>query len=166
MPTKNIYIKESDVPLVERAEKNLPPDSSLSSLFVEFLKERFPAGLTRGSKLQKIKLSVGDPPITKVFEGTWLFGNGDRFGIHAEPDENSFVQWSSKVYYSAALTKKGQIAMYEWDEDDETGRMEVFKDFDEIREALIDNRYPAYPENILAAVAHAMKVPFEINEDI
>jgi len=163
MATKNIYVKDSDVPLVERAEKEL--GGSLSATFADCLRSKL--GPERPTQMQRIKLQMGDPPVTKVFEGRWLVGD-DENGIQAEPD-NSGVQWGCyKTLYSVAQTKHGRIVVYERDPDEvEYGdrQMEIYESFEAFNNAK-NGQYPAYPQNVKAAAASAIEVPFEVELDI
>jgi hypothetical protein len=93
-----------------------------------------------------------------------LVGIGSE-GIKAESDDSG-VTWGGKVKYSAAQSRKGNIVMYTYDEQHECGEIEIFETFEDLKEALVDDRFPAYPENVIAAVAGALEIPFEIELDI
>jgi hypothetical protein len=161
MPTRNIYVKDSDLPLIERAEKEL--GESLSAMFADCLRSKL--GPELPTTVERIKLDVGDPPITKVFQGRWLFGEGD--GIKAEPDESG-VTWSRHANYSAAQGKNGSIVIYTYDEYNEVGQMDIFGSFDELQNATDDHGagYPKFPENVLAGVASALEIPFEVELEL
>ena len=76
------------------------------------------------------------------------------------------MQWDCKTEYSVALTKHGRLVVYEWDERREEGSMEIFDDFDEMGDAMLEGPYSRYPENIIAATAAGLENSHEIELDI
>ncbi len=163
MATKNIYIKDSNMALVEGIEKNLPEGESLSSLFIDCLKDKQKSLAETVQDVSRIKVRVGDPPITKVFEGRWLFGS-ETEGIAAENDDDGVFDRSS---YSAAQTKQGRIVIVQHGGYDvDRVEMEIYDTFKDFKDATMDIGYPVYRTNIIAAVAEALDVPFEVELDI
>lgn len=167
MPSKNIYVKDSALAFVEEVEKMLPEGESLSSLFLDCVRQRKEA-LEQGAQekssvknVQKIKVKVGEPPITKVFEGRWLFGN-DYEGMQPDNEDGSGITYLGT--YAAAQTKQGRIVILHH-ADNSTG-MEVYDTFNEFKDDTFDRGYPSYPDNIIAAVAEALNVSFEVEMDI
>jgi hypothetical protein len=102
----------------------------------------------------RISLPVSELPypiIYNDFMGRWLVADG----IGAEQDE--FI-WNSAVRYSIAQTQKGRIVVFTSEEgstNPDTWRM--YDDFAAFRTATVDEgRYPAFPLNVVAAVAYAI----------
>lgn len=168
MPNKTLYVKDSDVAMVDEAEKLL--GSTLSSIFANCLRERLAKLKARTEgEFSKISLRFFDSSdqstVTKSFTGRWIVSDPSR-GLGAEADDSG-VSWGHSVRFAVALTAKGKLVVYEFDESGERApAMEVFEDFAEIRDALIDDRYPAYPRNLVAETAAALGEEYEVELDI
>ncbi|MBV9082616.1 MAG: hypothetical protein JOZ62_08075, partial [Acidobacteriaceae bacterium] len=81
---------------------------------------------------------------------------------------NSGVHWGYETRYSVAQTKHGRIVVYERDPNQVEygdGRMEVYENFEAFRTAK-NGHYPAYPQNVTAAAASELEIPFEVELDI
>lgn len=166
MANKTLYIKESDLPLWERAQKEL--GESISAVFIDCLKQRLAERASRGDndKMEKITLtfwnSNEEPAVKKSFVGRWLVS-----GLNADDESGSPVQWDSQTEYSVAQTSKCKIVVYMSDPDDRIEpAMEVYDDFDEMKAAVLDGTYPRYPSNVIAETAAALGKPYEIDLDL
>ncbi len=113
----------------------------------------------------EIRRDSGGPTIRKSFDGRWLVSPDDN--LRAEQD-NSEVSWARDYRYCLAKTKKGALAVYQYDEENADGpaTLDVYETFESIRDATVDNRYRAYPDNVIAAFSDALGEPFEIELDI
>lgn len=166
MPNKTLYIKDSDLELWDRAQNEL--GGSLSAMFIECLKTRL-AKVEDLGKMAKISLEFWNadeqPVIKKSFTGRWLVGDAAN-GIGPEQDDSG-VSWDWKLRYSVAQTAQGRIVVYEaYEDDSHAPGMEVYDNFEALQGAEIDNRYPRYPQNIIAETAAALGEPYEIELDI
>ena len=152
--------------LVEEIEKNLPESESLSSLFMDCLKDKQKSLAATVKDVSRIKVTVGDPHITKVFEGRWLFGS-EAEGIAAE-NENDGV--FDPCLYSVAQTKKGKIVVVQFEDGlHPVEQMQIYETFEDFKNATTGpgpGGYPLYRTNIISAVAEALDVPFEVELDI
>ena len=105
--------------------------------------------------------SNDDPNIKKSFQGEWLVQ-----GLEAEEDDSG-VQWCRGVQFSVAKTAKGALAVYV------TGGcpdFQVYATFDEFKDAtdggVGGSTSPRYPRNVVAEVASALDIEFEVVLDI
>jgi hypothetical protein len=163
MPAITLYVKDADTELVEKARKRL--GDSLSSVFIDCVRKQLEElKPPRSGDLHKITLEVGCPPMRKSFEGRWILGD-DRRGIEAEPDESG-VQWNHDVQYSVALTKRGAVVVYEYEDGNEAGKMEIFDTFEDMKDTTMDIGYPRFPRNIIAETAAALGKSYEVELDI
>src|SRR5690349_18442769 len=86
MPTITLYVKETDLELVEKGKKRL--GDSLSSVFIDCVRRQLEElNPSRAKELKKITLEVGDPPMKKSFMGTWIVG-GPNGGITTEAGDS------------------------------------------------------------------------------
>jgi hypothetical protein len=60
--------------------------------------------------------------------------------------------------YAVAVTKADRLVIMEANRDEEIAEFTVYDDFDDFKDSLIDNRYPMYPESLIAAVAAELGV--------
>jgi len=162
-----LYIKDADLPMVEKAKKEL--GDSLSSIFIDCIRQRIeqipaPKGET-GKITVETRNSSSARTIRKTFEGRWLIDENDK--LTAENDENSAIQWDNYVTYRLAQTRKGALVVYACDPNDDDGEatMEVYDSFDDLKTAEDDNA-PRYPDNVIAAFADALGEPYDIELDI
>lgn len=169
MPRTNVYIKDSDVKVYEKAKKKL--GDSVSSIFIDCLRQRL-AELDvppKARQATKIKLTFWNeneqPVISKSFLGRWLVGTASE-GVEARED-SSGVSWGRDLQWSVAQTAQGKIVVYCQHRDDyHPPTMKVHDSFEHMKEALMDKQYPMYPENVLAETAAALRIPFDIELDI
>jgi hypothetical protein len=168
MPNKTLYVKDSDLPLWERAQKEL--GESVSSLFVECLRERLAKHAKPQGKMGKIVVTLWhenqEAIIRKSFTGRWIVGD-DLSGTRAHDDDSS-VSWDAEMEWSIAQTQKGALAVYvQHCNQDSAPSFEVFDDFESFRDSLVDGRYPSHPANVIAEVADALgDIPYEVELDI
>lgn len=106
MPKKTIYVRESDMPLWEEAEKL---GGNVSGLIADALRRYVEEEKRRketGMKMIEVDVS-GHPASQRVrFEGRWLVEpDQDRTRPDDPAGEDGF-------YYGVALTKRGKIAVY------------------------------------------------------
>ena len=168
MSTTTLYVKDADLPLVEKAKQKL--GDSLSAVFIDCIRKRLeelppPKGKT-GKITVEVRRETGAPTIRKSFEGRWLI-HPDNDNLRAESDDSG-VRWDGKITYGLALTKKGALVVYESDpeENDGVATMEIYQDFDELKADEIDGRYPKYPDNVIAAFAQVLGESHTMELDI
>jgi hypothetical protein len=167
MATTTLYVKDADLPLVEKAKQKL--GDSLSAVFIDCIRKRLeelppPKGKT-GKITVETRRDDGAPTIRKTFEGRWLIHpyNDD---LRAESDDSG-VGWDGKRTYGLARTKKGALVVYESDpENDSRATMEIYQDFDELKADEIDGQYPKYPDNVIAAFAEVLGEDHTVELDI
>jgi len=110
--------------------------------------------------MKRIVVAAGSPPINKAFVGRWLVGDKDH-GMRAEQADNSQQDWDAGAEWSVALTRRGKLVVCIshcnnlW----ETS-MNVHENFDELKDEA------ELPQNVLAATAEELGVPYEIDLDI
>jgi hypothetical protein len=158
MPNKTIYVKDSDIPLWERVQTEL--GSSVSSFFIECLKSRLEEQSRTIGAMRKITVEVLNErrdKVKKSFVGRWLAED-------LEP-VNASDGVSRSANISVAQSAKGKIVACE-DLGDGFKSLDIYDSFDDFKAATIDGGYPAYPQNVLAAVADALNVPYEVELDI
>jgi hypothetical protein len=168
MATTTLYVKDADLPLVEKAKQKL--GDSLSAVFIDCIRKRLEELPPPKGKIGKITVEVrreaGAPTIRKSFEGRWLIHPDNDF-LRAESDDSG-VRWDGKTTYGLAVTKKGALVVYESDpeENDGAATMEIYQDFDELKADEIDGRYPKYPDNVIAAFAEVLGEEHTVDLDI
>lgn len=165
MPNKTLYVKDSDLPLWEKAQAEL--GESVSSLFADCLRQRLEEKArekeqdTVLGRMEKIKLTFwnenDEPVIVKSFVGRWLVND-----LEPEQDQSG-VSWGANDRYSVAQTKQGKLVVYTCG--DLAPTMEIYNSFEDMRGAK-DGIYPRYPENLIAETAAALRRPYEIELDI
>ncbi len=122
-------------------------------------------GTTTEAVMEKITVTLWDsnsePNIEKSFRGVWLISD-----VSADPiEDDSGIHWGHDEY-SVAKTAKGNLAVYQRDPRERVApSLTVFESFEELSEAK-NSGYDAYPRNVVAELASALGVPFEIELDI
>jgi hypothetical protein len=61
----------------------------------------------RRGEVEEIRVDVGEPPVTRAFEGRWLVAPDDR---HTRTGEEGY---DAGAYWGIALTKRGRLAVYQ-----------------------------------------------------
>jgi hypothetical protein len=136
MAQKNIYVKDSDVALVEWAEKHA--GDSLSNLFAECLRQRKDR-IERQLQLSKDgleALSIEVNKRKKMFVGRWIVSKftSNRPGV------------TSGTLYDVAFTKGGRIAVLVGERyEDSYSKMDVYDSFPAFEAS-------EYPHDLVAAV--------------
>jgi hypothetical protein len=69
-------------------------------------------------------------------------------------------------HYSVAQTKQGRIVVYERDNADSIGRIEIHESFEEFRDALLDDKYARYARNVVSMAANSLGMWEEETLDI
>lgn len=148
MPTKNIYVSESDLAVWEEAQSRLK--GSISSLVISCIRKRLEKMKVEMAELEKISFKKSGQRSEPAFFGTWLVHPDKE--LKAETD-NSGVLWALGITYALARTSKGRLAVLRYSGDG-TAELEHYDDFEDMKAARIDSgRYSAYPENVLDAFA-------------
>lgn len=163
MPRTTIYVKDTDIPIVERAKKEL--GESLSQIFVECLQKRLEKLDIKPGEMEKIVLEFWDPNqpgifkkiFKKSFQGRWLLHD-----VEPEGQEGSGVWWDHNFRYSVAITGKGNLVLYTTDTREEHGP--DMKTYDS-PDALIEDS-DEVPPNVRAMIATEFGKDFEIEMDI
>jgi hypothetical protein len=113
---KTIYIRDEDVPVWDRA-RELAGDK-LAPVIVDGLKKFVAAKeaeLAIAKGFERLEISFDDStahyiPRRKAFTGRWLFSPGKPHEVPTEDGERIFR-------YALALTAKGNVVIYSWEED-------------------------------------------------
>jgi hypothetical protein len=161
MAKKNIYISDTDLPLIERAEKEL--GESLSSIFVDCVRKRLEQLEIKPEEMEKIVLEFWDkndrPTIKKTFKGRWLLND-----VEPESQEGN-VQFSHNLRYSVALTSKGNLVLYATTDPDSSQEYAPEMRTYSSPEELLNDHYNV-PVNVKAMVADEFGKDFEIKLDV
>ena len=183
MPNKTLYVKDSDAPIWEQAEKlAVNGVSSLVTMLLKNYVDQHPApdeqGMTTITVECRHKFGVTfnrskDPvhPVKKSFVGRWLIPPEEKLTQEYASTE---TQQYAPEFFAIAQTKKGAIAVYE---EDATGcldwaELNHYRTFEEFEQAqILDERQeptgrPRYPDNVIAAVAAALQRDYVVHLDI
>jgi hypothetical protein len=132
MAQRNIYVKDSDVALVEWAEKHA--GDSLSNLFAECLRQR-KERIERQKQLSQDGLeaiSIQVDKRKKMFVGKWIV--------------SKFAGNTGSMLYDVAFTKGGRIAVLVGERyEDSYSNMDVYDSFPEFEAS-------EHPRDLVAAV--------------
>jgi hypothetical protein len=132
MAQRNIYVKDSDVALVEWAEKHA--GNSLSNLFAECLRQR-KERIERQKQLSQDGLeaiSIQVEKRKKMFVGKWIV--------------SKFAGNTGSTLFDVAFTKGGRIAVLVGERyEDSYSKMDVYDSFPEFEAS-------EYPRDLVAAV--------------
>ncbi len=108
MPNKTIYIREADVDIWEEAEKRA--GGSVSALITKALRGWvLDEKLRERTGMEAIEVELWGPeerPYRVTFVGRWLLWPDEDQTRTGEPGHDA------GAYYSVALTRKGDIAVY------------------------------------------------------
>ena len=166
-PNITLYVKDSDLPVIEKAKKKL--GESLSAVFTDCVRDRLEAlkPVAPGG-MKKIVLTFWNegeqPVIQKSFKGRWLVGGPDE-GLRAVDDDGG-VSWDSGAEYSVAQTAKENLVVYvRHCNDGFAPLMQTFENFADMKEDG-EGGYPSFPPNVIAETAAALGEPHEIELDI
>lgn len=112
--------------------------------------------------MKTLKMTFWDdydrPIISKSVSGRWLVGDAEE-GLRAEDETRA---WDAGAEWSVATTAQGNLIVYiRHCNDGFRPSMDVHEDFDAMQNASDENGEPRYPENVLAATAAALGIPFE-----
>jgi hypothetical protein len=157
MPTRNIYLSESDLALWDEAQQRLKP--SVSSVLVECLRRRVNEAKAEAGELDKIVVDTyPDGRHQSVsFFGTWII-----------PPSNELMADDSNTTYALARTAKGRIAAYTYTSDEdlnyESASLDDFDDIELLR--TVNYVTHAYPDEIIAAFEAALGIDDPIELDI
>lgn len=159
MPNKTLYVRDEDSPIWEEAERlaNGAVSPLVSKLLREFVVEN---RIDTETGMERIVVEVHRDKYAdarkKAFTGRWLI------------DPEQAVGDDPRFKVAVALTAKGQLAVYEYDERDDLGNLEVYENFDAMKAAESDpvHREPKYSGEVLAEVATALNQDYEEELDI
>jgi len=168
MPNITLYVKDSDLAVIEKAKKKL--GASLSAVFTDCVRERLTllaAPTEPTGKMERIVLDFWNeneqPTIHKSFRGRWLVGDSNQ-GLRAADDGQ---QWDAGAEYSVAQTAQGNLVVYVqhcnggW-----APSMETYASFAEMKDAVSSGFVSMFPENVIAETAAELNEPYEIELDI
>jgi hypothetical protein len=182
MANKTLYVKDSDLPIWEQAEKiAVNGVSSLVTMLLKTYVDQHPVPDEQGMMTITVEcrhfLTIEGfqdtaNTVKKSFVGRWLISPEEKLTqTYATTETNLFAP----NFYAIAQTKKGAIAVYEGDDrggDDRAAELNHYRTFEEFQEAqLLDERQqptgrPRYPENVIAAVAEALQREYVVHLDI
>jgi hypothetical protein len=111
--------------------------------------------------MEKITLQIDNDgsEMNTSFIGQWLVGDADK-GVYAGDDDG---HWNAGPEWTAAITQKGALVVYT--HSNGVGNMEIHDSFEDLRDHA-NEASPAYPANVIAAVARAVGEQYEIELDI
>jgi hypothetical protein len=186
MPNKTLYVKDSDLPVWDRAEKlALTGVSSLVTMLLKTHVDQHPAADEQGMITITVECrhrfwaggysTAEAHPLKKSFVGRWLIPPEEKLTQEYSSTESPFLP----EFFAVALTKKGAIAVYEGDDTSTDGWAELnhYRTFEEFREAQRPSDFampddqkkpavPRYPDNVIAAVAAALQRDYVVHLDI
>jgi hypothetical protein len=155
-----IYIPDDQAKIYGDAKEKL--GESISKTFLKCLeRELESAKLKTGRIVVEISDEKTDRVTKKAFEGRFIVGspnNPEMFYF----DEGTGVHGGGG--YAVAVTKANRLVVLGFGRDENITGFTVHDDFDEFKNAEIDNRYPMYPETLIQAVA--AEVGIEHIEDL
>jgi alkanesulfonate monooxygenase SsuD/methylene tetrahydromethanopterin reductase-like flavin-dependent oxidoreductase (luciferase family) len=132
MARRNVYIRDEDEDVWERAEK-LAGGAPMSRVITETL--RAYVSSREGNPMQRLTIGTmnGGQEITKAFIGRWLIAPDEAYRSEHEGDASIETQVRAGTTFAVADTAKGHILVYV---DAYTGRAEfdVYDDFDQAEE--------------------------------
>lgn len=177
---KTLYVKDSDLPIWEHAEKlALNGVSSLVTMLLKTYVDQHPVpdelGMTTITvECRHLRTSEGfqdsADAVKKSFIGRWLIPPEEQLThTYSSTETTIFLP----CFYAIAQTKKGAIAVYEGESgSSEWSELNHYRTFEEFQDAqLLDERQeptgrPRYPENVIAAVAAALQRDYVVHLDI
>jgi hypothetical protein len=167
MPTRTVYVKESDLPMWDRAVKELGNVSQVVGDCIKNALERKMSTQTV-EKMEKIVLDFWDndsdysPTVKKSFMGRWLIQD-----VRAE-DDNTSISWDAGTEYSVAQSKTGKIVAYITHcHQGFKPSYDTYDSFDHFKDATDGSgQCPVFPSNVIALTAAALGEPYEIELDI
>ena len=151
MPNKTIYIREADAELWEEAEKRA--GGSLSGLLADALRRYIEDEKRKEEGMEEIEVLIGPSVYTGRrirFEGRWLVDPNPDNPEAFEGDIAEGARNTRGVYYGVALTRRGNIAVYESStRQNHDDRLDHYGSFEEAEEAGV-------PSDILARAAEEL----------
>jgi len=180
MANKTLYVKDSDLPIWEQAEKlALNGVSSLVTMLLKTYVDQHPIPDEQGMititvECRHLRTSDGFQDsanaVKKSFVGRWLIPPEEQLTkTYSSTETTRFVP----CFYAVAQTKKGAIAVYEGESGAyESSELNHYRTFEEFQEAQSLNERqeptgrPRYPENVIAAVAEALQREYVVHLDI
>ena len=132
MARRNVYIRDEDEEVWERAEK-LGGGAPMSRVISEAL--RAYAGSREGNPMQRLTIATmhGGEEITKAFIGRWLIAPHEAYRSEHESDVTLETQVRAGTTFAVAETGKGRIVVYV-DADTDRAEFDVYDDFDQAEE--------------------------------
>jgi hypothetical protein len=145
----NLYVSEENVPLVDRAKKEMG-DDSLSTMFIQCLKARLPSDVPSGD-LETIVMQHGT--LKKRFQGRYIFGSsestlefdGGMYTVARSKQDRLVVEYSGSAHPNAI---------------DDESTVNVYENFAEMAEA------EDLPSSLKAAVAEELGLEYIEDLDI
>ena len=146
-----IYIPDDQAKIYEYAKEKL--GESISKTFVKCLEREL---RNARLKLGRIVFDLYDEKTDRVqkksFEGRFIVGTENQPEKFLFDEEVEGMRGGGG--YAVAVTKGGRLAVFTFDNHQEQiVRFTKYEDFDEFKNAEMDNRYPMYPESLVQAVA-------------
>jgi hypothetical protein len=132
MARRNVYIRDEDEDVWERAEK-LAGDAPLSRVITEAL--RVYVSSREGNPMQRLTIGTvnGGEAIAKAFIGRWLIEPDEAYRSEHEGDASIETQVRAGTTFAVAETAKGNIVVYV-DAGRSRAEFETYGDFDQAEE--------------------------------
>jgi hypothetical protein len=132
MGRRNVYIRDEDEHVWERAEK-LAGDAPMSRVITEALRA-YVSG-REGTPMQRLTVDTvnGGVELTKAFIGRWLIDPDEGYRSEHEGDASLETQVRAGTTFAVAETAKGNVVVYV----DAAGgqpEFDVYEDFDQAEE--------------------------------
>lgn len=145
MPSKGVYVSETDLPIWEKAQTEL--GESVSSAILDCLRRRVAAAEARKAGMGKLTVTAETPTgriIEKSFFGTWLISPDEEWA----PDSDDFEPgeyWMGGGYLAVAETAKGNYAVYYYSRGQDGGELTVYPSLERL---FADHNYPSLESRI------------------
>ncbi len=146
-----IYVREQDEPIFKRAQEVL--GESISGLVIDCLKRKLQEFDHKPEEIDIDIFGENKPKKTVKFLGRWITEE-----LEPGEDENSSIRYTPGLFYCAAITKLGKIAIHEHLEDHDENNysvLDVYDNFENFENAQ-ESGYHKYPQNVIDGVREGL----------
>jgi hypothetical protein len=132
MGRRNVYVREDDEDVWERAEK-LAGEAPMSRIITDALRA-YVSG-REGAPMQRLTIETmhGGEVLAKAFIGRWLIGPDEAYRSEHEGDIRLETKVRAGTTFAIGETAKGNIVVYV-DADRAEAEFDVYEDFDQAEE--------------------------------
>jgi hypothetical protein len=158
-----IYIPDDQAKVYEDAKDKL--GESISKTFLKCLERELENAKLKTGRIVVDLLDEKSGRYTKkAFEGRFIVGSDQSPEAFSFDEEKTGIRGGGD--YAVAITKANRLAVLSFNGDRDATGLTVHDDFDELKSALDDGRYPTYPETLIQAVAAEMDIEHVDEMDI